>query len=440
MSDKLKLRWKTVEKPKLHCKLCGEDGHEQSTCAALTWCHRCGEKGHFPQVCPHHTEASDDKKERRREEKKNWEVQLTLSEKAHRTEGEWGRGRSVTPDTDDDIPCPIPAVLKPFTEEERERAAARRKWFADRDARKKRKQQEREAAEAAEAAARAAHESRKRSPSPEAKRQKREDSDRKPPRKVPSPEPRRRKSRSASTSSSSSSSSNSSDSATAKQKGNPPRVNKQESGGDVESQLRQRVAELEQQVADLQRQLRAARGEPEPAASNGTEEPKKAMGPPPSKESKQPQSQPKKKPDEKEPPPSAAYLAKVRTQREFFECPTWAGIPDRGSELRIEVRRDGQKVQEMRLDRSPYYLFGKVGDVCDFELEHPSISRVHFATAYNRKERQLYVYDLGSKLGTFLDGTRLPAKEFVPFKEGATLTAGNSKRSYILRHRSQWDE
>ena len=62
----------------------------------------------------------------------SFERPLLADDKNDRTKGDWGdRGRSLSPD-DDDV-CPIPKVDRPFTEEERARAEARRRWFADRE-------------------------------------------------------------------------------------------------------------------------------------------------------------------------------------------------------------------------------------------------------------------------------------------------------------------
>ena len=51
-----------------------------------------------------------------------------------------------------------------------------------------------------------------------------------------------------------------------------------------------------------------------------------------------------------------------------------------------------------------------------------------------------YVYDLGSKAGTRIDGKLVPPKKAVLLPDGAMLTVGSSSRSYILRRKSLWED
>lgn len=48
------------------------------------------------------------------------------------------------------------------------------------------------------------------------------------------------------------------------------------------------------------------------------------------------------------------------------------------------------------IDEKSYYLFGRNKDVCDFVLEHQSVSRVHAALVYHKHLDRPFLVDLGS--------------------------------------------
>jgi len=133
-----------------------------------------------------------------------------------------------------------------------------------------------------------------------------------------------------------------------------------------------------------------------------------------------------------------AYKQKVKIQSDYFLCPSWATLPEEG--VRLEVRKGGQKLPTIQVDRNLYYLFGRGKGLVDFVVEHPSASRVHFAIIHDGDSKSAYVYDLGSKAGTRIDGKRVPPKKAVRLPDGAMLTVGESSRSYILRRKSLWED
>ena len=50
-------------------------------------------------------------------------------------------------------------------------------------------------------------------------------------------------------------------------------------------------------------------------------------------------------------------------------------------------------------DQQPYYLFGRSRKLCDFVLDNPSVSRVHFALIHH-SNGSIFIVDLGSGQGT----------------------------------------
>ena len=76
------------------------------------------------------------------------------------------------------------------------------------------------------------------------------------------------------------------------------------------------------------------------------------------------------------------------------------------------------------------YTFGR-SLTCDFQLDHPSISRQHAALVHHTKGG-LYLIDLKSSHCTAVNGTRLRPFEAVLLKQGSLLTFGASSRTYRL--------
>ncbi|PKA67286.1 FHA domain-containing protein DDL [Apostasia shenzhenica] len=80
------------------------------------------------------------------------------------------------------------------------------------------------------------------------------------------------------------------------------------------------------------------------------------------------------------------------------------------------------------------YMFGRV-DLCDFVLEHPTISRFHAVLQF-RKDGA-YIYDLGSTHGTFLNKRQVKKKVYTEIHVGDVLRFGHSSRLYILQGPSE---
>ncbi|KXZ53238.1 hypothetical protein GPECTOR_7g1132 [Gonium pectorale] len=84
--------------------------------------------------------------------------------------------------------------------------------------------------------------------------------------------------------------------------------------------------------------------------------------------------------------------------------PDWAAEPLAGS--RLLVYKDGQAIQEIGLEKV-VTVFGRVGELVDVVLDHPSISRQHATLAYHPGRGAWLVTDLGSTHGTFVGERRL---------------------------------
>jgi len=121
---------------------------------------------------------------------------------------------------------------------------------------------------------------------------------------------------------------------------------------------------------------------------------------------------------------------KLQVQSPFFKCPEWAGAARKGPFL--EVRKGVDVVDHLTIDEQPYYLFGRNAAVVDFVLEHPSISRVHFALVHHA-QGDIYIIDLGSGHGCSLNHKQLEKNKPTKLEANAVLQAGASSRTYVLR-------
>ena len=83
-------------------------------------------------------------------------------------------------------------------------------------------------------------------------------------------------------------------------------------------------------------------------------------------------------------------------------------------------------------ERHGIFSFGRLPE-CSLHLEHESISRRHACLAFD-KEGAMYLVDLGSAHGTFLNGERIEAQRYIELREQDALKFGESSREYVLLH------
>lgn len=121
--------------------------------------------------------------------------------------------------------------------------------------------------------------------------------------------------------------------------------------------------------------------------------------------------------------------SKLITQSQYFVFPPWVALP--AIALHLECRREGVRMAPLALDKFPCYLMGN-SSVCDFRLEHPSISRVHCALAYHGEKQCFVVVDLKSTNGIKVDGKRIEAGRPIPLPVGSVLQVGLSNRTYEM--------
>lgn len=122
---------------------------------------------------------------------------------------------------------------------------------------------------------------------------------------------------------------------------------------------------------------------------------------------------------------------KLNAQTPFFRCPEWADLPPVA--FHLHCTRDGAALPSFNLHRYAFYLFGKNAAVCDYILQHPSISNVHAALVFHRQQECFVVVDLHSTNGVRVNRIRIPSQKPIPVNVGSIIQFGYSTRLYELR-------
>ena len=97
----------------------------------------------------------------------------------------------------------------------------------------------------------------------------------------------------------------------------------------------------------------------------------------------------------------------------------------------MEILKDGQIISEEDITQKSFYLIGRNRDYCDIVLDHPSISRRH-AILQHKDTGELFLYDLGSTHGSFLNKKLITQQEYVQLGIGDFMNFGSSTRKFII--------
>nr|XP_043606251.1 kanadaptin [Erigeron canadensis] len=116
-----------------------------------------------------------------------------------------------------------------------------------------------------------------------------------------------------------------------------------------------------------------------------------------------------------------------------YTIPSWSEPPCHNYYL--EVLKEGSIIDQFHVYEKGAYMFGRV-DLCDFVLEHPTISRFHAVIQYN-KSGDAFLYDLSSTHGTFKNKNQVKQKVYVELHVGDVLQFGLSSRLYIFQGPSE---
>ncbi|PNW76090.1 hypothetical protein CHLRE_12g548250v5 [Chlamydomonas reinhardtii] len=109
--------------------------------------------------------------------------------------------------------------------------------------------------------------------------------------------------------------------------------------------------------------------------------------------------------------------------------PSWAGEPPAGS--RLLVYKEGTVIQDIALGKV-VTVFGRVPELADVVLDHPSISRQHATAAWHPGRAAWLLTDLGSTHGTWVGDSRLGKNEPAELVPGVEVRFAASTRRYKL--------
>lgn len=101
--------------------------------------------------------------------------------------------------------------------------------------------------------------------------------------------------------------------------------------------------------------------------------------------------------------------------------------------LSFEVIKDGCVLGKLPIKRKPFNLVGRLEELCDVPIDNQTVSRKHAILQAKTDEPSLYLYDLGSAHGTFVNKERLPARTYKRLAPFDSLKFGVSSRAFVLR-------
>ncbi|EDV22213.1 uncharacterized protein TRIADDRAFT_64173 [Trichoplax adhaerens] len=119
-----------------------------------------------------------------------------------------------------------------------------------------------------------------------------------------------------------------------------------------------------------------------------------------------------------------------------YDEPIWSGIADKNYTL--EVLKNGCIVDIWKLNDKAYYIFGR-SPVCDFVLDHPSVSRCHAVLQFHKYNHDdagkvgFYMYDLASTHGSQINKSPVEPRRYYRLRVGHMIKFGSSSRVYILQ-------
>ncbi|KAJ4754152.1 SMAD/FHA domain-containing protein [Rhynchospora pubera] len=112
-----------------------------------------------------------------------------------------------------------------------------------------------------------------------------------------------------------------------------------------------------------------------------------------------------------------------------YTIPEWSEAPDQS--FFFEVLKDGSIIEKLDVSKKGAYMFGRT-ELCDFMLEHPTISRFHAVLQF-KGGSEVFLFDLGSTHGTFINKNQVKKKEYTEIHVGDVIRFGLSTRLYIFQ-------
>lgn len=117
---------------------------------------------------------------------------------------------------------------------------------------------------------------------------------------------------------------------------------------------------------------------------------------------------------------------------ESFTPPTWCKEP-KLTNCALLVKKEDKLINKINLvNRQKCVTFGRNAQMSNIKLDHPSISRRHALLGHG-SSGNIYVMDLGSSHGTFLNDKRIDKMKRECLSDMDIIKFGASTRKYIVR-------
>jgi pSer/pThr/pTyr-binding forkhead associated (FHA) protein len=111
--------------------------------------------------------------------------------------------------------------------------------------------------------------------------------------------------------------------------------------------------------------------------------------------------------------------------------PPWQTSSSSSCDKLLQIMKKKELISTISLKSSKYLIFGRKKDLCDVVLDHQSISRQHCVLFFDQHDK-VYLIDLKSSHGTFINQQKIPSNEIVALNENDKIQFGQSTREYIL--------
>ncbi len=127
----------------------------------------------------------------------------------------------------------------------------------------------------------------------------------------------------------------------------------------------------------------------------------------------------------------------------LYQEPPEARLPGRRWRLYV-FKGDAEAQPPLALHGARHYLLGRERRAASIPTDHPSCSKQHAVLQWHLTEKadpasglpkaavRLYLMDLGSTNGTFLNGERIEPQKYYELLHQDALKFGSSSREYVL--------